>query len=208
MSGILGIKVGMSQVFTPQGERVPVTVVTTAGCTVVQLKNKEKDGYEALQVGIGEKSIRKVSKSLQKHFEKAQIKPTRWLKEFKVENVSQYKPGQAMPLDFLKPGDFVDVRGTTKGHGFAGVVKRWSFQGGPGAHGSRFHRRGGSIGNHTYPKHVFKGRKMPGHYGVDTCTVLNVRVVDILKDEALLVLHGAVPGASQGLLEIRKSKRS
>ncbi|MBI3018639.1 MAG: 50S ribosomal protein L3 [Deltaproteobacteria bacterium] len=208
MSGILGIKVGMSQVFTSEGERVPVTLVNTAGCAIVQLKNKEKDGYEAVQVGIGEKSIRKVSKPLQKHFEKAQTKPTRWLREFKVENPSQYKAGQAMPLDFLKPGDFVDVRGTTKGHGFSGGVKRWSFQGGPGAHGSRFHRRGGSIGNHTYPKHVFKGKKMPGHYGVDTCTVLNVRVVDILKDENLLVLHGAVPGASRGLLEIRKSQRS
>ncbi len=208
MSGILGIKVGMSQVFTPGGERVPVTLVNTAGCAIVQLKNKEKDGYESIQVGIGEKSIRKVSKALQKHFEKAQTKPTRWLKEFKVENLDQYKVGQPVSLDFLKPGDFVDVRGTTKGHGFSGGVKRWGFQGGPGAHGSRFHRRGGSIGNHTYPKHVFKGKKMPGHYGVDTCTVLNIRVVDILKDEALLVLQGAVPGATQGLLEIRKSKRS
>ena|SRR3989338_666103 len=207
MSGILGIKVGMSQVFTPEGERVPVTLVNTGGCTLVQLKNKEKDGYEAIQVGIGEKSIRKVSKPLQKHFEKAQIKPTRWLKEFKVE-AGQLKPGQAVPLDFLKPGDFVDVRGTSKGHGFAGVMKRWNFQGGPGAHGSRFHRRGGSIGNHTYPKHVFKGKKMPGRYGGDTCTVLNIRVVDILKDEALLVLKGALPGAARGLLEIRKSKRS
>lgn len=212
MSGILGIKVGMSQVFTPEGERVPVTLVNTAGCSIVQLKSKEKEGYEAVQVGIGKKSLQKVSKPLQKHFEKAQIKPTRWLREFRVENVgellAQYKTGQVMSLDFLKPGDFVDVRGTTKGHGFAGVMKRWNFQGGPGAHGSRFHRRGGSIGNHTYPKHVFKGRKMPGHYGVDTCTVLNVRVVDILKDENILVLHGAVPGASRGLLEIRKSKRS
>jgi len=207
MSGILGIKVGMSQLFTPEGERVPVTLVNTAGCTVVQLKNKEKDGYESLQVGIGEKSIRKVSKPLQKHFEKAQIKPTRWLREFKVENPSQYKAGQTMPLDFLKPGDFVEVRGTTKGHGFSGGVKRWSFQGGPAAHGSRFHRRGGSIGNHTYPKHVFKGKKMPGHYGVDTCTVLNIRVMDVLKDENLLVLKGALPGAARGLLEIRKSKR-
>lgn len=208
MSGILGVKVGMSQVFTPEGERVPVTLVNTAGCTIVQLKSKEKDGYEAIQVGIGEKSIRKVNKPLQKHFEKAQTKPTRWLKEFKVANPSQYKPGQGVPLDFLKPGDFVDVRGTTKGHGFSGVMKRWNFQGGPGAHGSRFHRRGGSIGNHTFPKHVFKGKKMPGHYGVDSCTVLNVRVVDILKDENLLVLKGAVPGAARGLLEIRKSTRS
>lgn len=207
MSGILGIKVGMSQVYTPQGERVPVTLVNTAGCVVTQIKTKEKDGYTSVQVGIGEKSIKKIDRSLLKKCEKLKIKPVHWLREIPVEDVSLYTVGSQVSLDFLKPGDKVDVCGTTKGHGFSGGVKRWNFQGGPAAHGSRFHRRGGSIGNHTYPKHVFKGRKMPGHFGVDQKTILNVEVVDILKDENLLVVKGAVPGSMNGLLKIRKSQR-
>lgn len=207
MNGILGIKIGMSQIFTPKGERVPVTLVSTSNCVVTQVKTKEKDGYNAVQAGIGAKSIKKVSRSMQKSFEKLKMKPTRWLREISVSDGESYAVGSLISLEFLKPGDKVDVSGTTKGHGFAGGVKRWNFQGGPAAHGSRFHRRGGSIGNHTYPKHVFKGRKMPGHYGVDQHTVLNIEVMDVLKDESLLVLKGALPGPAKGLLKIRKNNR-
>jgi len=201
MRGILGIKLGMSQVFTPQGDCLPVTLVSTAGCKVIQIKSKEKEGYAAVQLGIGQKSPRKVSKALLKHFEKAKTEPLRWLREISGEQVGA--AGEHVTLDFLKIGDSVHVRGTTKGHGFAGGIKRWNFEGGPGAHGSCFHRRTGSIGNHTYPKHVFKRRKMPGHYGVERQTVRNIEVVDILKNENLLVLKGSLPGAKNSLLVIR-----
>lgn len=204
MSGILGIKLGMSQVFTPQGECLPVTLVGTAGCRVVQIKSKDKDGYDAVQIGIGQKSIRKLPKALLKHFEKAKTKPLRWLREISADPAVSYTVGQEVGLDFLKVGDRVHVRGTTKGHGFSGGIKRWNFEGGPGAHGSCFHRRTGSIGNHTYPKHVFKRRKMPGHYGVERQTVRNIAVIDILKNENLLILKGALPGARNSLVEIRK----
>lgn len=203
MKGILGIKLGMSQFFTPAGERLPVTLVSAAGCKVVQIKTKDKDGYEAVQMGVGRKSPAKLPKALLRHFEKAKTKPSRWLREILDDGASAYALGQEMTLDFLKAGDRVHVRGTTKGHGFSGGIKRWNFEGGPGAHGSCFHRRGGSIGNHTYPKHVFKKRKMPGHYGVEKQTVLNVQVVDVLKNENLLVLKGALPGARNSLVEVR-----
>lgn len=203
MSGILGIKVGMTQIFTPDGISVPVTLVNTQGCVVIQVKTKEKEGYNAVQLGIGKKSSQKINKPLLNHFEKAKVKPLRWLREFKVEDTSSYLVGTPINLDFLKTGDTLKVRGVTKGHGFSGGIKRWGFQGGPGAHGSRFHRRTGSIGNHTYPKRVFKRRKMPGHYGVDITTVKNVKVLDILKEENLLVLKGSLPGARNGLLEMR-----
>ncbi len=203
MSGILGVKVGMSQVFTPQGERVAVTLVSTDGCVVVQKKLKEKEGYNALQLGIGDKSERRVGKALKKHFEKAKTKPTRWLREIRTEESLSHEVGQPVTLDFLKPGDVVKVSGVTKGRGFSGVIKRWGFSGGPGAHGSCFHRTLGSIGNKTFPKRVFKRRKMPGHYGCERLSVWN-EVIDVLKEENLLVLKGAVPGKNSGLLEIRK----
>lgn len=203
MSGILGVKVGMSQVFTPEGERIAVTLVSTEGCSVVQMKTAEKEGYNAIQIGVGKKSVHKINQPLRKHFEKAKLKPTRWLREVHVEDVTKYTAGQLLSLDFLKPGDVVQVRGVTKGRGFTGVMKRWNFSGGPAAHGSCFHRRVGSIGNHTFPKHVFKRRRMPGHYGCDQLSVKN-EVVEVLKDQNLLVLKGSVPGSNHGLLEIRK----
>ena len=203
MSGVLGVKVGMSSIYRPDGKKIAVTLVSTEGCTVIQAKAKEKNGYTAIQLGVGTKSPRKVSKALKSHFEKAKVKPLRWLKEFHVEKLDGYELGQAVSLDFLKPGDFVKVSGTTKGKGFTGVMKRYNFQGGPGGHGSRFHRRLGSIGNKTYPKRIFKGRPMHGRHGNWQRTVLN-EVIDVLKDEQLLVLKGAVPGATRGLLEIRK----
>ena len=206
MSGILGIKVGMTQVFTPQGERVPVTLVSTEGCVVVQTKTKEKEGVQSVQLGIGEKSVRDLSKSLKKHFEKAKVKPTRWLRDFQVAELEKYPVGSPVSLDFLKPGDKVEVRGETKGRGFSGVIKRWGFSGGPGGHGSRFHRHGGAIGNKTFPKRIFKKRRMAGHYGTETRTV-NVQCVDVLKDEHLLVLKGQLPGSKNSLVEVRLSHR-
>lgn len=176
-------------------------------CVVVQKKQLEKSKYYAVQLGVGDKSPHKVSRALKKHFEKANVKPTQWLREFKVSDLEKYELGKPVPLDFLKPGDTVDVRGTTKGHGFSGVVKRWSFQGGPAAHGSRFHRRIGSIGNRTFPKKVFKGKHMPGRYGNEPCMVLNVVCLDVMPTENMLVLKGSLPGPTHGLLEIRKSNR-
>lgn len=207
MNGVLGIKLGMSQMFTKTGEMVPVTLVDTEGCVVVQKKTKEKDGYDAVQLGVGKKSQKRVTKALKKHFENANVMPLRWLREFRGVSAEAYEVGKSVSLDLFKAGDFLDVRGVTKGRGFSGPMKRWGFHGGPAAHGSQFHRRQGSIGNHTYPKHVFKGRKMPGHYGVERMCVLNVECLDVLKDERVLVLKGSVPGAKNGLIEISTSHR-
>jgi large subunit ribosomal protein L3 len=207
MSGILGIKVGMSQVFTKEGKCVPVTLVNYEGCVVVQKKTQDKGGYNAIQLGIGKKSPKKLSKAVKKHFEKAKLKPTRWLREFRVEDVEKFEVGKPLPIEF-KAGDMLDVRGTTKGRGFAGVMKRWGFKGGPGGHGSTFHRHGGSIGNATQPAKVFKGTKMPGHYGVDKTVMENIECIDVLKDDHLVVLKGSLPGSKNSLVELRMSKRA
>ena len=206
MSGILGTKVGMSQIFNEKGERVPVTLISTEGRIVVQKKTVDKDGYNAVQLGVGKKSAHKVSSVIRKHFEKANAKPTRWVREIRLDDVSPYELGKEVPLDFLIPGVLVNIRGTTKGRGFAGAIKRWNFSGGPMNKGSTFHRRVGSIGNHTFPKRVFKGRPMPGHYGVDQQTVRNIELIDVLRDEKIVVLKGSIPGSKNSLVEIRLAK--
>lgn len=209
---VLGTKLGMSQVFSETGERIPVTLVEAGPLTVVQVKTAGKDGYDALQLGYGQRKTSFKSKPLQGHFKKAGIRPTRTLRETRVtaDEAGQYKPGDRITVDqvFTK-GDRIDVSGTSKGRGFAGVMKRHNFRGKNATHGTHEAKRhGGSIGMHTEPGKVWKGQGMAGHYGAERVTVLDLEVVDVRPDENLLLIRGGVPGAPRSLVAIRASVKS
>lgn len=204
MEGILGKKVGMTQFFMDKGECVPVSVIEAGPCFIVQKKTVDKDGYEAIQVGFIEK--KNVSKPLSGHFEKAKINPQRFLKELSVEKIDDYEVGKEIKVDIFKQGDYVDITGISKGKGFAGVMKRWGFAGGPASHGAhKSHRRGGSIGQSAAPSRVFKGKKMSGRMGTKQVTVQNLKVVKVETEKDLLMVKGAIPGPRKGLLVIRKA---
>jgi large subunit ribosomal protein L3 len=204
---ILGKKVGMTQVFTDQGLAVPVTVIEAGPCHVVQKKTVEKDGYSAIQVGFGVKREKLFNKPLKGHFNKAGVRPLRFLREFRLEGSEDYQVGQEIKADLFSPGEKVDVVGTSKGRGFAGGIKRHGFHRGPMAHGSKYHRRPGSLGAKG-PARVFKGRKLPGHYGAERVTVQNLEVVRVDADRNLLAIKGAVPGPRGGLVVVRDSVKA
>ncbi|MFH1624866.1 MAG: 50S ribosomal protein L3 [Pseudomonadota bacterium] len=204
---IIGRKVGMTQVYSPDGGVLPVTVVEAGPCVVVQKKTLENDGYSALQLGFSEKKKQRVNRCLQGHFEKHKATPCAYLKEFRVETVDDYQEGQKITVDIFRAGDFVDVTGTSKGKGFAGVVKRWGFRGGPGTHGSMFHRAPGSIGSSAFPSRVLKGKKLPGRLGGEKVTVQNIEVVEVKPRNNLVLLKGAIPGSSNGIVVLRSSKK-
>ncbi len=204
--GIIGKKIGMTCVFSPDGDYVPVTIIKAGLCVVVQKKTLQKDGYNALQVGFEEKKAVKVNKPMSGHFKKSGGACYRYLREFGVDDPDKYEVGQAISADMFKIGQLVDVVGTIKGRGFAGVIKRHGFHGGGQTHGSHSHRVPGSIGCSAWPAKVIKGKKMPGHYGNTRQTTRNLEVVDIRKEENLILLRGAVPGSKTGLLEIKKRK--
>jgi len=203
--GIIGRKLGMTQVYSQEGDVLPVTVIEAGPCTVVQKKTLGSDGYDALQLGFSQKKKNKINKPLEGHLKKHKASPYGYLKEFRVEKVDDYQEGEKITVDAFNAGDFVDVTGISKGKGFAGVVKRWGFKGGPGAHGSMFHRAPGSIGASAYPSRVFKGRKMPGRLGGDRVTVQNIKVIEVRPEENLILLKGAVPGFRNGVVIIRSS---
>lgn len=205
MSGILGKKIGMTRVFTQDGRWIDVTVLEAGPCTVVQRKTRDNDGYEAVQIGFGAVKEKRVNKPMQGHFKKAGIEPKRNLREFRVAADCELKTGDELKADVFSAGDRVDVSGTSKGRGFAGVIKRHGFSGGPGGHGSHFHRAPGSIGQSADPAKVYKGKKMPGHMGNRKVTVQNLEVVEVDLDKNLLVVRGAVPGANGGLVSVSKS---
>ncbi|HHW06081.1 MAG TPA: 50S ribosomal protein L3 [Clostridia bacterium] len=207
MKGILGKKLGMTQVFNDEGMVIPVTVIEAGPCVVVQKKTVENDGYTAVQLGFEARSERRVNKPLKGHFAKAGVKPFHYLREFKVENADDYQVGQEIKVDVFAAGDKVDVKGISKGKGFAGGVKRHGFGRGPMAHGSKYHRRPGSLGAKG-PARVFKGRKLPGHMGHRTVTVQNLEVVKTIPERNLLLVKGAVPGPRKGLLVITQSKKA
>lgn len=202
--GILGRKVGMTQIFTEAGEAVPVTVIEAGPCVVVQKKTPERDGYSAIQLGFGAISEKRVNKPLKGHFAKAGVRPVRFLREIRVDNVDEYQVGQEIRADIFSVGEKVDVTGTSKGRGFSGAIKRHGFQRGPMAHGSKYHRRPGSLGAKG-PARVFKGRKLPGHYGVERVTVQNLEVMRVDPERNLLAVKGSVPGPRGGLLLIREA---
>ena len=196
----------MTGVFTPAGRYVPATVIEAGPCVVTQIKSKDTDGYDALQLGFGGKRTSRVNKPLQGHFKKSGDQCFRFLKEFSVENPADYNVGQELTVEMFKVGERVDVVGTTKGRGFSGVIKRHGFHRGPMTHGSRNVRRPGSVGCSAWPAKIIKGKKMPGQYGNDRKTVRNLEIVDIRLDGNLILVKGAVPGAESGLVSVNKLK--
>jgi large subunit ribosomal protein L3 len=203
-NGLLGKKLGMTQVFD-ETRLTPVTVIEAGPCRVVTIKTKERDGYEAVQLSYGEVKERKLSKAELGHLKKQQAPASRVLREF--EKVGDVTVGDSVTVDMFKKGDWVDVVGVSKGKGFQGVVKRHNYAGGPESHGSMFHRHPGSMGASSYPSRVWKGKTLPGHMGAERVTVQRLKVVDSRPEENLLFVRGAIPGATNGLIVVRKSKK-
>lgn len=202
--GILGEKVGMIQWFDEEGRALAATVIHASPSVVIQVKQKERDGYDAVQLGWGEAKEKRMTKPLRGHFERAGVEPRRILKEFRVEDPERFERGQELGVELFAAGEEIIVSGPSKGKGFQGVVKRWGFAGGPGSHGSNFHRRPGAIGSITGTGRVFKGKKMAGRMGNRRVTVKGVKVLKVDPERNLLVVKGAVPGAKRGILELRK----
>ena len=206
IEGIIGKKVGMTQVFAEDGALVPVTVVQAGPCLVVQKKTSEKDGYDAVQIGLVEKvSNRRITSAQRGHFEKAGVQPVRTLAE--VPYSGDANVGDRVQVDIFKPGDSIDVVGQSKGKGFQGVVRRHGFGGGRESHGSMFHRAPGSIGSSSFPSRVFPGMRMAGRMGGERVTVKNLQVVKIDEEKNLLYIRGAVPGGPNAYVAIQRAKR-
>jgi large subunit ribosomal protein L3 len=197
----------MTQIFTGTGLAIPVTVIEAGPCFVVQKKTPEKDGYTAIQIGFGEKRENLFNKPLKGHFNKSGVRPLRYLRELRVEDPEAYQVGQEIKAGIFAEGERVDVVGTTKGKGFAGGIKRHGFHRGPMAHGSKYHRRPGSLGAKG-PARVYKGRKLPGHLGAERITVQNLEVIRVDGDRNLLALKGAVPGPKGGLVLVKPSTKN
>jgi large subunit ribosomal protein L3 len=195
----------MTQVFNEAGRLTPVTVVEAGPCRVAAILTKERHGYEAVQLAFDEVPARKLSKAEQGHLKAANVPPSRTLREFK--KLGDVQLGQVIKADLFQKGEFVDVIGTSKGKGFQGVVKRHHYRGGPESHGSMFHRAPGSIGSSSHPSRVWKNKALPGHMGNERVTVQRLAVVEARPDENLLFISGAIPGATGGLVMIRKSKK-
>ena len=205
---IIGKKIGMTQIFTPEGKMIPVTVVEAGPCQVVQKKTVEIDGYEAVQLGFGTKKAKKVTKPEKGHFDKAGVEPTRVLKEFKLTGAADMNVGDVVKVDVFADGEKIDVTGISKGKGYAGTVKRHGTHRGPMAHGSKYHRGPGSMGACSTPSKVMKGQKLPGHMGVEKVTVLNLDLVKIDVERNLLLIKGAIPGPKGGVVSIRNSVKA
>lgn len=205
MKALIGKKIGMTMIYK-DGIAIPVTVVKAGPCVVVQKKNSKADGYNAIQIGFEEISPKHTNKPMEGHFKKAGIKPQRYLKEIRLNNVDDYEIGQVMDVSVFEEGEFVDVSAKTKGKGFQGAVKRWNFGGHDRTHGTKYPRHG-STGMHTYPGKVLKGTKMAGHMGDVNRTILNLKVVKVDKDNSLLAIKGALPGARGSLVYLRTAVR-
>ena len=193
LKAIIGTKVGMTQVFKEDGTLLPVTVVKAGPCVVVQKKTVEGEGYNALQLGFGEIRVKLVNKPKAGHFKKAGVEPMRYLREFRTDDVAEYEVGQELKVDVFAEGDKVDATGISKGRGFKGVIARHGQHRGPMTHGSRYHRRPGSMGACSYPGKVFKGKKLPGHTGVERVTIQNLEVVMVNAEKDMLLIKGAIP---------------
>ena len=208
-SGILGKKVGMTQVFDEDGTAVPATVIEAGPCPILQIKTKDREGYNALQMGFGSQRENKVNRPERGHFKKANVAPHRFLKELRVDTTENLSVGSTIKVDIFSAGEFVDVTGTSKGRGFTGVVKRWGFSGGKKSHGGeKDHRAPGSIGASSWPSRVHKGKKMAGRYGGNRVTVQNLQVLKVDPERNLLLIKGAVPGPPNGLLVIKKAVKA
>lgn len=203
MKGLIGKKLGTTQIFDEQGQLVPVTVLQVGPCQITQIKKVETDGYNAVQLGFEDKNEKRATKPLMGHFQKAGVKPKKYLSEVRVDDLNDYKVGDELKVDVFSDTDKVNVTAKSKGRGFSGVVKRWGFRGGPGSHGAHFHRAPGSIGASATPSRVVKGKKMPGHYGYQQVTVRNLKVVKVDAENNLLLVKGAVPGAKGSIVKVK-----
>jgi large subunit ribosomal protein L3 len=204
--GLLGKKIGMTGLFTPQGQYIPATVIELGPCVVTQIKTRDTDGYDALQLGFGAKKTQRVNKPLQGHFKKSGEQCFEHVKEFAVDNPAEYNLGQEITVAMFKVGERVDIAGKTKGRGFSGTIKRHGFHRGPMTHGSKNIRQPGSIGCSAWPSRVTKGKKMPGQYGNDRRTMRNLEIIDIRADDNLIMVKGAVPGSELSLVTVNKLK--
>ena len=209
---ILGQKIGMTQIFLKDGRLMPVTVVEAGPCPITQVKTEKTDGYEAVQVGFGELAEQRAKKLKNKpelgHFAKAGVPATRFLRELRLDKVSDYKIGDEIKCDVFQEGDRVDVSGISKGHGFTGVIQRWNQHTGPMKHGSKYHRGVGSMGANSSPSRVFKNKHMSGQYGAERVTVQNLEIIRVDAERNLLMIKGAIPGAKGALVVVRDSVKS
>jgi len=201
---ILGTKLGMTQIFSPEGKIVPVTVIEAGPCSIAQVKTEATDGYNAIQLGYGEIKPVNVNKPLKGHCEKAGIEPVKHFQEVRTMDVESYKAGDVISVEIFADGDIVDVSGVSKGKGFAGTIKRWNQHRGPMTHGSKNHRRPASAGAKG-PARVFKGKHSPGRLGGENCTVQNLEIVKVDAERNLLLIKGAVPGAKKSVLLVREA---
>ena len=206
---IIGKKIGMTQIFNDAGKVVPVTVIEAGPCVVSMKKTVENDGYDAVQLGYGDLKPKKVNKAMEGHFKKADVAPKRTLREFRFNDTSAYEVGQIVKADIFAVGDKIDVTGTSKGKGYAGVIKRWNFQRLKETHGSGpVARHGGSMGACSTPSRVWKGKKMAGHLGAERVTVQNLTVVKVDNENNLIAIKGAIPGPNGGIVVIRDSVKA
>ena len=205
VTALIGRKLGMSQLFSSEGEATPVTVIQAGPCTITQIKSVKSDGYNALQLGFGEKKPQRATKPLLGHLNNCGKGPFAVLREVRVSHVEEFELGQEISADIFQIGDLVNVVGTSKGKGFAGTIKRWNFSRGPMSHGGMNKRPPGSIGCSASPSRVIKGRKMPGQMGNRRVTVKGLKVVDVRADENIILIKGPVPGGRNGMVVIKKS---
>ncbi|AGK99222.1 MAG: 50S ribosomal protein L3 [Clostridium sp.] len=205
---ILGKKLGMTQIFNEAGKIVPVTVIEAGPCVVLQKKTTENDGYEAIQVGFYDTREKLINKPLKGHFDKAGVSVKKFIKEFRLEDISAYELGTEIKVDTFAAGEKVDVSGVSKGKGFQGTIRRWNGHRGPMSHGSKFHRAVGSMGASSDPSRTFKNKKMPGHMGHVNTTVLNLEVAKVIPEKNVILIKGGVPGPNKGFIVIRNSVKA
>ena len=206
--GLIGKKIGMTQIFNEEGKVIPVTVIEAGPCVVSQVKTEETDGYNSIQLGFGAIKESKVNKPERGHFTKANIAPARYLREFRVDSIEDVKVGDELKADIFMAGDKIDIQGTSKGKGFQGVIKRHGQHRGPMGHGSMYHRRPGSMGSTSTPGRVFKGKKLPGHMGKVTVTIQNLDVVRVDMDKNVILVKGSVPGPKGALLKVKSAVKA
>jgi large subunit ribosomal protein L3 len=207
IKALIGRKLEMTQIFAEDGTAIPVTLLQAGPCTVTQVKTPERDGYSALQIAFGTRKPKHVNRPMKGHFEKVGKGYFEDVQEVRTESASDYQPGEEFTVDVFEIGERIDVIGTSKGKGFAGTIKRWGFQRGPAGHGSKNIREPGSTGNATYPGRVIKGKKMPGQKGNKRITLMNLKIVDVRPEDNLIIVKGAIPGARNGIVFIRKTNR-
>ena len=206
--GLIGKKVGMTQIFDEQGKVIPVTVIEAGPCVIAQIKTVDTDGYNAIQLGFGEVKEHKVNKPVRGHYAKSKITPKKHLREFRLDSVANMNVGDELKVDTFVAGDKLDIQGTSKGKGFQGVIKRHGQSRGPMGHGSMYHRRPGSMGPTSTPGRVFKGKRLPGHMGRETITIQNLEVVRVDLDKNAILVKGSVPGAKGAILKLKSSVKS